>query len=357
MVDESRTTDSIRGASSAICFLLTLLFLVRSVRYKHHRVFSRWITLVLIGCNFAGSTLDLTELLIGKPGETACTVIGFLRGFLIFSAVTWSLVLSVNVFSLIHYNRDIKRYRVLSFTLAWLVPLVLAIIPLVGEDNYGEASFWCWIKGGSEYRDWLRMICFYIPLWVVIVAVIVLFVRTMRTVYTVKARVRGFMRDGARLSKCACARCLHPARRHTLRPCVFAPDAALAALRRRIAAESLLVFTLKKLIYLPLVFVLVWAFPTFHRILGCVPGLLARAPGSRCADQGRGRRGPAATSPCRAQLLRKPHAAVDAHRPRVHGAHARDAEHAVLLPSEDSPLPAVAVPAPAPASGKPVQCG
>lgn len=250
-----------RGAASGAGLLLTTVFVVLECARGSLRQFARRLVVCLVAANMQFALGTLWEIVFYP--RLQCAVLGFHRTFVSLLALGYSLSITTNVYAVIHSGKDLRaRERMLHISV-WALSLSLASLPLVG-GNYGPAGFLCWIQGETAWGNSLRYITFYGPLWIVIAYVLVAFSLTMRTAYSVQSQVLQSRRPGAMdASKSA------PGSSSRL-PRAFLADAALRACRPPHAEDSALVFVVKRLAFFPAIFLLVWAFPTFHRTYLCV---------------------------------------------------------------------------------------
>jgi hypothetical protein len=99
------------------------------------------------------------------------------------SSVLWSSVMAYCLYRVV----IIKDYNLLRFEKLYLVyayglPL-LFLVPPAATGTFGYAQGWCWITAEDEtyiVGSVLRLVCFYIPLWAVIVFNLVVYCKIGR---------------------------------------------------------------------------------------------------------------------------------------------------------------------------------
>lgn len=129
----------IRGSSSLLCLVATTAFVVRAIKHRHIREFARRLTFVLILCNCAAAWLDITEIILYP--DVHCKTVGFFRGFIVLSALLWSLVLTINVYLMISRGRDLRRHELRLHCCVWPFAFGVSLLPSIG-DTWGYAGFW-----------------------------------------------------------------------------------------------------------------------------------------------------------------------------------------------------------------------
>ena len=135
--------------------------------------------------SFMGSPLD---------GSISCTLQGLLQQFFELASVLWTTVIAGTLFMAIIRQTDVEQYRARIYCYGWLVPGLLALLPL-STNSYGDAGAWCWIhsKTWAETTAW-RFTIFYVPLWIAIAFngyVYWLTTKTLRRLLDVSSSVEG----------------------------------------------------------------------------------------------------------------------------------------------------------------------
>jgi len=109
-----------------------------------------------------------------KEGQSspACYAQGFLLQFSQNGIFIWITCIAVNLYRVVCLNKPTEREWIF-YKIGILWPILTALIPL-SSNAYGPAGIWCWLtrSAGQPYR-WAL---FYIPLFIQIIVVIVLYV-------------------------------------------------------------------------------------------------------------------------------------------------------------------------------------
>jgi len=122
----------------------------------------------------------------GNDDNTFCHFQAFIIQFGSISEVLWTGVIAYSIREVVLVqprNTRIEDKMNRFHMFVWTAAFVSCILPIF-TDSYGDADGWCWISKNDEHRkSWgtaWRMICFYIPLWVTIIFIIVVYRRTLK---------------------------------------------------------------------------------------------------------------------------------------------------------------------------------
>eukprot|EP00483_Globobulimina_turgida_P009865 UN09884 len=69
-------------------------------------------------------------------------------------------------------NRSLKKMHVVI----WTITIITTILPLT-TNSYGVAGGWCWIKDETTVGTMWRYVLFYVPLWICIIYMIVVYAK------------------------------------------------------------------------------------------------------------------------------------------------------------------------------------
>ena len=149
----------------------------------------------VVNMAFADFGIGVTSFL-GSPddGSISCTLQGLLQQFFELASVLWTTVIAGTLFMAIIRQTDVEQYRGRIYCYGWVVPGVLALLPL-STGSYGDAGAWCWVnsKTRAETTAW-RFTIFYVPLWFAIAFngyVYWLTTKTLRRLLDVSSSVEG----------------------------------------------------------------------------------------------------------------------------------------------------------------------
>jgi hypothetical protein len=132
--------------------------------------------------------MSLSDILNGVtfflPSEgTTCYVQAVGNTIFPLSSVLWTSVIAFCLHRIvIKEDYELMRFEKYYLLYAYGLPL-LAVVPPAAAGAFGYAQGWCWIRAsGEDYvlGSVLRMICFYIPLWSVIIYNISVYVTIIR---------------------------------------------------------------------------------------------------------------------------------------------------------------------------------
>lgn len=154
-----RTGRLIAASLSLVGCLLALLVIIV---YKKFRFFTQRLVMYMLCSCMLIALLSLHNLAGDSPG---CTAKGFFRNFAGVSQNLWIICIDIHLLIVMLKNGRQQHLEKIYHGVVWGGALVLSIIPLIG-NHYGHAGLWCWIKGGSDYENVLRVICYY--LWLML---------------------------------------------------------------------------------------------------------------------------------------------------------------------------------------------
>ncbi|KAL0485182.1 G-protein coupled receptor GCR1 [Acrasis kona] len=157
-----------------------------------------------------------------------CSLQAIQTQFFDWSVLLWTLCIATFLLMTVVFAVKVTVLIEFVFHLfVWSLSVLFTCLPLIG-DSYGRSGFWCWIDSSKEKgRIWFWA-AFYGPLWFIILLVAVFYTTLMAFMFY---------------------------RRHQLRSLTSEPE----AIRREMKI-------LTKLSGYPLIFLLVWVFPTVNRI-------------------------------------------------------------------------------------------
>lgn len=151
--------------------------------FKEIRVFS--FKLVVMMC-IADCIMSLALLVPGYYGDTLCRVTAFLNSYGSTSSIIWNAIIAYCLYRTVFFQDNHLETREKRFLLVGFgIPIIISVIPFVFH-MYGEAEGWCWIKMNPDNSDEyalgisLRLILFYIPLWIIIPVNLYIYARVIK---------------------------------------------------------------------------------------------------------------------------------------------------------------------------------
>lgn len=142
------------------------------------------ITFRLIFYMSIADILNNITYLLPSYGVT-CTIQAVGNTLFPLSSVLWSSVIAYCLRRIVILEDYLlMRYERYYLLYAYGLPLI-ALIPPAATGMFGYAQGWCWIKAeGDNYilGSVLRLLCFYVPLWSIILYNLVVYVKIIRKI-------------------------------------------------------------------------------------------------------------------------------------------------------------------------------
>ena len=107
------------------------------------------------------------------PGiQVVCQIQAAITSYFSLASVLWTGIIAFSLYlAVLRDKRDLEHFELRFVLFANGIPL-LALIPPLAQEKYGEAQGWCWIQTNGDYyvqgTIW-RVVTFYLPLWLVII--------------------------------------------------------------------------------------------------------------------------------------------------------------------------------------------
>jgi len=182
---------------SILSFLGSIFIVVTYIRFRRLRSFAFKLVTFLSISDFIFYSGKLLSLFDFSPAnqKTVCNVQGIMINFGELASILWSAAIAFTLYSTVlkgkrnfeeEYNDKIKL-------VALGIPAVLTLIPwslgYIGDD--GDSDH-CWIIFDARHRwkgFWLRMILFYVPLWLVVAFNAYVYFKLIKFLKTINAKV------------------------------------------------------------------------------------------------------------------------------------------------------------------------
>ncbi|KAK7892637.1 hypothetical protein LTR67_006872 [Exophiala xenobiotica] len=118
----------------------------------------------------------------------------FEKGLSVTDAISKVTVLAFNVLLTVRTSRNAHQLKKIDFCgicFAFVAPFIPALVFLCwrpdGRTVYGDATLWCWI---AKEKDILRLVEFYVPIWVMILISICLFALSGKQILQVRKKLK-----------------------------------------------------------------------------------------------------------------------------------------------------------------------
>eukprot|EP01128_Nolandella_sp_AFSM9_P003439 TRINITY_DN1482_c0_g1_i1.p1 TRINITY_DN1482_c0_g1~~TRINITY_DN1482_c0_g1_i1.p1 ORF type:complete len:333 (+),score=42.70 TRINITY_DN1482_c0_g1_i1:33-1031(+) len=204
-------------------FVLTAMVYFRRLSQRPARLVCAIVSAALV--ESVGTFLSF--FMLGKEAEHPgmCSLQGFLAQFSQIAMFAWTLALTLDLYLFVVNGENLtKRKENVIHGSAFALSMIMALLPAT-TGAYGPAGVWCWITHANSGNMW-RWVSFYIPIYVMAIAVI-----TLLAIISYTVRVR------------------------------FASDTSTSE-QERAAAEALVT----RLRLYPLIVLGLYVFPTINRI-------------------------------------------------------------------------------------------
>ncbi|XP_027044480.1 cyclic AMP receptor-like protein A [Pocillopora damicornis] len=152
----------------ASLFIIFVIWLFRKYKYFVQRL--------ILALTSAACLDSISYLLTGVPPDdnTLCDFQAWLLSFTSFSVLLWVCCITFNL-----YWNAIKEVKTDKFEkyyhlVSWGIPFVVACLPLI-NDHYGPAGAWCWISKQSDNSVAWRFATYYIPVYLCIIGLFVVY--------------------------------------------------------------------------------------------------------------------------------------------------------------------------------------
>lgn len=192
----------VAGVSAGLAFLSLLLMLPVIgilLLFKKWRFFGQRLFLYMA---FSSMLFNVATILhrVDYHNQTS----DFYRRFCEFGGYldqvsSWMVLVSISAITfycslLLFLDKRTEKYELVYVFLIFVFPFLFTWVPFI-KDSYGRSGAWCWIR--SEDRDdcsphvfgqWLQFTIWFIPLYLTMVVLIVLYVMIVAKLYSSKMR-------------------------------------------------------------------------------------------------------------------------------------------------------------------------
>ncbi|XP_067944267.1 cadherin EGF LAG seven-pass G-type receptor 1-like isoform X2 [Watersipora subatra] len=170
--DVARKVKVWLGSISVVILLLAFscILLLRKYRLTHERM-----VCYLLLSTF-GYTLAILSL-SGRPGDSgtvSCRLQGFFIQFFCFAEMMWICSLTAFVYYFVIKNQNTSNHEKLYTVLGWILPAIVACIPLFTDDYDLSSATYCWISSSTAGHVF-RILLYWAPAIIVNVGMFVTF--------------------------------------------------------------------------------------------------------------------------------------------------------------------------------------
>jgi len=154
--------------------LIASLFIIFVIwLFKKYKYFIQRLILALSVAAFLDS---VSYLLTGVPPDDSslCDFQAWLLSFMGFSVLLWVCCITFNLYWNAIKGVKTDKFEKYYHLVSWGIPFVVACLPLI-NDHYGPAGAWCWISKQSDNSVAWRFATYYIPVYVCIIGLFVVY--------------------------------------------------------------------------------------------------------------------------------------------------------------------------------------
>lgn len=194
-----KVLSNVKSTVASVSLIASLFIIFVIWLFKKYKDFVQRLILALSIAAFLDS---LGYLLTGVPPDDSslCDFQAWLISFMGFSVLLWVCCITFNL-----YWNAIKRVKTDKFEkyyhlVSWGIPFVVACLPLI-NDHYGPAGAWCWISKERDNSVAWRFATYYIPVYVCIIGLFVVYSYIFITIRRQIKRWGGTYRAEAERSK------------------------------------------------------------------------------------------------------------------------------------------------------------
>ncbi|KAF2671489.1 hypothetical protein BT63DRAFT_218957 [Microthyrium microscopicum] len=267
---------AISSAIGALWIVFGYAIFKQARTFRHQLILGLAISDLLMALNFISSTAaELSGHSIGSdPMRNFCLANGFLVQWFVIQTDYWVLSIAVCTYFLVMDHRTaskwVQQHRILVFAIPPVVSCIWAAIGL-GLRAYDNIGAWCWFPS-----DRTRLLVNFVPRWVIILSILVVYARLFALLYTTHRRSSIHFLNEHYLDK--------PENSGSWRSGSVSTDRAMLSTSEkwptrqstRTSSGASMPPTLKKIAYqmmtYPLIYMLIWSIPTAIRIYQSTTG-------------------------------------------------------------------------------------
>lgn len=181
----------------ASCFIIFIIILFKKWKFFSQRlILYLAITAALLSLAMVLQRVDYNNQR-SKNYENFCIFAGFLSqvtGWMVLDAV---ICIQIFLLLAVFTDKQPERFEAIFVLLIFVFPLTFNWIPLI-HSTYGKAGAWCWIRSKNDktceairFGGVLQLVLWYIPLYVTMVVLVVLYVAVLVKLHSMKRKWTG----------------------------------------------------------------------------------------------------------------------------------------------------------------------
>ena len=139
------------NVSSTLSVVGSVLTLGIIVLFRKYRDFSQR----LIANLSVSALLHAISLFVTNMNESAtvvCVFQGALLAFAVSASCNWVVVIMLNIYWIVVYKTSLEHKERTILIVCWTLPFVFMGVPFLGDDVYGPAGVWCWMRNKWQWR-------------------------------------------------------------------------------------------------------------------------------------------------------------------------------------------------------------
>ncbi|KAH6616060.1 hypothetical protein B0J18DRAFT_459970 [Chaetomium sp. MPI-SDFR-AT-0129] len=194
---------AIERACSALSLLGCVFVLVTfsAMEAFRQRAINRMVFYATFGNMLTNMATLMTTSYTHMPDSVGCQMQGFLIQVFMQSDAYWALAMAINVYLTFYHKYDARMLRKMELfylLTCYGIPFIPGFVfifvsnPSMGRP-YGDAVLWCWLKSSWEVY---RVATFYGPVWVAIIACMIIYIRAGAEIYRQRRKMLNFSTTG-----------------------------------------------------------------------------------------------------------------------------------------------------------------
>ncbi|KAH6623089.1 hypothetical protein F5144DRAFT_657239, partial [Chaetomium tenue] len=201
--EDAASIIAIERACSALSLVGCLFVLVTfslSDAFRQ-RAINRMVFYATFGNMLTNVATLMTTSFTHNVDSFGCQLQGFLIQVFMQGDAYWALAMAINVYLTFYHKYDARMLRKMEIPYLFCcygIPFIPGFTFIFVSNQhagrpYGDAVLWCWLK--SEWEVY-RIATFYGPIWVAIIAAMIIYIRAGREIYRKRRKMLNFSSTG-----------------------------------------------------------------------------------------------------------------------------------------------------------------